>query len=230
MARRLAYPDAMLEARDLVVVRDGDRKVLDGASLRLEAGELVELEGPSGSGKSTLLWALARLIPKRAGAVTLDGKASEELEVREWRRRVALLLQRPALPALTVRADLMLPFTLALRMSPESVPPPGEGELLEGLSALGLEDVELDRPSSELSVGQAGRVAFLRAILTRPDHLLLDEPTAALDSASARQLHVAIDAFVAGGGSVLLVSHHDHGATRGRLLRLEDGRIREGSP
>jgi len=215
----------MLEANDLVVVRNGDRTVLDGVSLRLAAGELVAVEGPSGGGKSTLLWTLARLHPLASGALVLDGEPAAEIPVRDWRRRVMLLLQKPALPAPTIRENLVLPFALAGRDDF-----PDDAGLRRELDALDLGDVELDRSADDLSVGQAGRVAFLRAVLASPDHLLLDEPAAALDEESAARLHARLGAYVDGGGSALLVRHHDGGRTPSRTLRLADGTLAEVTP
>ena len=90
----------LLEARDLRVVRIGDAgplKVLDGASLTLERGEIVDVFGPSGSGKTTLVRALALMLPDVAGELLLEGRPAAEMGARAWRSRVALLPQKPVL-------------------------------------------------------------------------------------------------------------------------------------
>ena len=149
------------------------RVVLDVDELCIGRGEVLALVGPSGSGKSTLLRLLNFLEPPSAGALTFDGRpAGDNLPLSE-RRRVTAVFQRPALLRRSVAANIG--YGLGLRG--EKLPPE---ELAAWLERLGL--THLARQSAlRLSAGEAQRVAMARALVVRPDVLLLDEPTANLD-------------------------------------------------
>lgn len=202
-----------------------DVRVLDGVSLELAAGDIVELRGPSGAGKTTLLLALARLLPGAAGELALAGVPASAVEPSAWRTDVALLPQRTALSGGTVESNLLLPFSLKARAS---VTPPSNERLREALDDVGLTDVALDRDVDRLSVGQAARVALLRVLLTAPQVLLLDEPDASLDDASAAAVAAMTARFAADGGAVLRVSHLRSDAAATVRLHLEGGRLTGG--
>lgn len=215
---------ALLEARDLRFVRRGDAgplKVLDGASLTVARGEIVDISGPSGAGKTTLLRALAVMQPGVAGDVLLDGRPVGEIGAREWRVRVALLPQKPVLVSGDVRTNLRLPWQLKVRAEDRA---PDDDELRAALDRVGLAEVALDREAVRLSVGQAARVALVRVVLTAPDVLLLDEPDAALDADSAAQVAQLTTQF-AKHGAVVRVRHQRPDGVRARRLRLSGGRL-----
>ncbi|WP_172623388.1 ABC transporter ATP-binding protein [Arabiibacter massiliensis] len=151
-------------------------------SFALEAGAIYDLVGPSGAGKSTLLRACALMMARDAGEFYLDALPSAGFKPVEWRRRVCLVPQQASLVAGTVRDNLVLPWKLKVNADTR---PPADEELARLLEAAELGDVELSRDASQLSGGQAARVALLRAFATRPRVLLLDEVDAALDDASA---------------------------------------------
>ncbi len=162
-----AHPP-LLEARGLRVTLPGDAgpvDVLDGVSLTLERGEVLDVVGPSGSGKSTLLRALARLLPGTDGALLLSGELAETIEAHEWRTRVALLPQKAAIVPGTIRDNLLLPWQLKVRAH-AAVPP--DDDLRAALDRVSLTDIDLDRDADRLSVGQAARVALTRVALTEP--------------------------------------------------------------
>lgn len=221
----------LLTVRGLVVERALDGRtvrVLDGVSLDLTSGEVAELRGPSGAGKTTLLLALARLLPGARGTLVLDGVAAAEYTPQQWRTHVALLPQRPTLAAGTVHDNLTLPWELAVR---EGHLEPQPDELREALDGVGLGDVDLKRDVRQLSVGQASRIALLRVLLTRPRVLLLDEPDASLDDASASLIARATSGFVAGGGALIRISHLRADAAATARYHLEGGRLsREAVP
>lgn len=200
-------------------------RVLDGVDLELRSGDIVELRGPSGAGKTTLLLALARLLPGASGVLTLAGEHAATIEPTAWRTRVALLPQRTALSPGTVEANLLMPFGLKARAG---VAPPSAEELREALDEVGLADVALTRDTARLSVGQAARVALLRVLLTGPGVLLLDEPDASLDDASAAAVARMTARFAAEGGAVLRVSHLRTDAAANVQLYLESGHLSGG--
>jgi putative ABC transport system ATP-binding protein len=217
----------LFEARDLRAVLQGDAgdiRVLDGVSLSVSSGEIVDVVGPSGSGKSTLLRALAQLLPGATGELFVDGSSSTEIAPAHWRARVTLLPQKPIMFAGCLRDNLLYPWTLGVR---KTETPPDERRLAEGLARLGV-DAALDRDATRLSVGQAARVAFLRTLLSDPTVLLLDEPDAALDDVAADALAAMTSEFVTGragrgGAAVVRVRHHRSDGIASRRLHLEDG-------
>ena len=156
--------------------------LLRDASFSLEAGAICDLVGPSGAGKSTLLRACSLMLGRDSGELYLDGRPSSAFKPTEWRRQVCLVPQQAALVAGTVRDNLVLPWRLKVNAGTQ---PPADDELARLLDAAELSDVGLARDVSQLSGGQAARVALLRAFATRPRVLLLDEVDAALDDDSA---------------------------------------------
>lgn len=220
-------PDARLEARGLTVELRGDDaivRVLDDVTISVAPREIVDVAGASGAGKSTLLRALTRLLPISRGELFLDGRPAADIPPSEWRAAVALLPQKPAMVAGDVRSNLLLPWTLKVRAQH---PAPTADALREGLDALELDAISLDRDVARLSVGQQARVALLRVMLTEPAVLLLDEPDAALDMASALAVMSGVRLFVDKGGSVLRVRHRETDGLASRRLNLSCGRLVE---
>jgi len=215
----------LLEARS-VSVTAVSRPLLTGASLRIERGTLAWVEGPSGSGKSTLLRTLARLVACHGG-LSLGGAPAAQLHPHEWRRRVGLLPQ-PIVPlGRTIREDLLAPFSLKVRRGQQE---PSVSALEGELSALGLAELGLDRPTAQLSQGQLARVAVLRTILAGPEVLLLDEPTANLDPAAARLVAARVLLFVGGGGAAVVAGHGSPWAGVDRRFRVEGGALLQVQP
>jgi putative ABC transport system ATP-binding protein len=232
-AARAEYPAAadreqaapLLAARGLRAVRAGDDgpvAVLDGVDFALAPGTLAEIAGPSGAGKTTLLLVLARLLPGATGEMLLDGVSADELTPQAWRTRVALLPQRPALVPGTVADNLRLPWMLKARHGEQT---PDDDALASALAGVGLAGVALTRDVSRLSVGQLTRIALVRVMLTRPRVLLLDEPDASLDDASAAEVACVVAAFVAEGGAVVRVSHVRADVSATARYRLAGGRL-----
>ncbi|MHB8706543.1 MAG: ATP-binding cassette domain-containing protein [Coriobacteriia bacterium] len=217
----------VLTARDLVFERAVDGRVirvLDGVSLGLVPGDIVELRGTSGAGKTTLLRALARLLPGLSGELNLGGEPAASIAPQAWRTRVVLLPQRATLGAGSVATNLAFPFSLAVRKHASR---PSTEEYRAALDGLGLAGVSLERDVRQLSVGQAARVALLRVLLTSPEVLLLDEPDASLDDESAALLAAATARFAGDGGVLVRVSHLRADAAATRRLNLADGRLEE---
>ncbi len=220
-------PCALLEARELTVVLPGDAgpvRVLDGVSLTLACGEVVDVTGPSGAGKTTLLRALARLMPQGSGALFLGGVSASEMGPQRWRSRVALLPQKPVIVAGNIAENLTLPWRLKAR---DASSLPDANRLRSALDEIGLADVALERDAARLSLGQQARVALTRVLLTRPDVLLLDEPDAALDKASSAALAATLRAFAEDGGGIVRSRHRDDDGLAMRRPALAAGRLTE---
>jgi len=165
-------------------------EAVKSVSLSIRQGEVLALIGPSGCGKTTLLRALNRLTEltpgaRRAGQIILDGQDVDELEVTTLRRRVSMVFQQPNPFPMSIFDNVAYALREQARKRPgRSVVEP----LVEdALRRAGLWDEvaeDLDRPALRLSGGQQQRLCIARAIATRPEVLLMDEPCSALDPRS----------------------------------------------
>lgn len=164
----------MMRVRDLIV-RAGDQKLLELSSLDIARGERLGIQGENGSGKSTLLRVLAGL--QRPTSGTVDGCPPPG--------RTVLVHQSPYLFHGTARGNVAYALRCAKRPVSEA------GEWLARLGAASF----ADRTARELSVGEQRRVALARALATRPEVLLLDEPTAGLDEPGIADLREALASF-----------------------------------
>lgn len=199
--------------------------VLRDVSLELASGQIHLLMGPSGSGKSTLLRLLNRLDDPDEGEIRLDGTPLRSFSVLELRRRVVLVGQQPAPFPGTVEENIA--YGLRLQSLPPSEITIRVGEALQ---AVGLGRELLPRGADRLSVGQQGRMCLARALALRPEALLLDEPTAALDPASAAAVLRTVAALQRERGvTVVYVTHRreEAEALGGTPVYLEAGQIAE---
>jgi ABC-type multidrug transport system fused ATPase/permease subunit len=184
-----------IEARGIELTL-GDRKVLHGFDLDVPPGQVTGLLGPSGTGKSTLLRALVRLLDIDAGTIALDGTDIHDLDARELRRRVGLVAQTP----------VMLPGSVADNLR-HGVPDLADDDLHRALADAGLEASFAPRVAADLSGGERARVALARALTRGPSHLLLDEPTAALDSDTAAHIGATLRRLRDQGLGVCITTH-----------------------
>ncbi len=194
---------ALLSVTDLAV-HAGVRPLLAGLTLSLAPGEVVAVQGPSGTGKTTLLRTLAALQDAPAGEVRLRGVAPAEMGWTAWRRQVGLVPQQPAIFPGTVGENLARPFTYRTAGGPF----PGD-RARQLCDRLRLDDLALDRPATQLSVGQQQRLALVRTLLLAPAILLLDEPTSALDPAAADLVEALVREEVTRREAAALCVSHD---------------------
>jgi putative ABC transport system ATP-binding protein len=197
---------------------------LDGVSLDVPAHSWTAVMGPSGSGKSTLLHVAAGLERVDRGQVWLAGHdlthASDAALTRLRRSEIGFCFQSfNLMDALTAGQNVGLPLRLAGRHV-------DRGRVAEVLAQVGLADRARHRPR-ELSGGQQQRVAIARALVTEPAVLFADEPTGALDTASARSVLALIRSLVdQRGQTVAMVTHDPSAAARAdTVVFLADGRI-----
>jgi ABC-type sulfate/molybdate transport systems ATPase subunit len=159
----------------------GGKAVLDDVDLSVEKGEPYALVGPSGSGKTTLLFAAAGLLPAARGRVRVGGETISELPPRRRSALLGLVFQDYQLfPHLTVLENVCLAPRLQGRAAYERA----AGALLE---ELGIGELAARRPH-QLSGGQRQRVAIARSLVLEPAVLFFDEPSAALDEGTTREL------------------------------------------
>lgn len=198
-----------------------DHPIVDGISFTVAEGERLTLLGPSGSGKSTILRLIVRLEERTAGAIRSGPDPIDDLPVRDLRRRLALVPQEPSLLGLTVRGNL----DLAAELSGVATAAMSYEELL---SRVDLPADVLDRSGRELSVGQKQRVTLARALIGRPQALLLDEPTSALDPGSQAGVADLLNRLADNlGTAILTVTHSPQLAASlgGQGIFLRQGRI-----
>ena len=218
-------PDAgvVLDARDLVK-SFGHSPALRGVSFAARAGEVVAVTGPSGSGKSTLLHCLAGILRPDAGEVRWRGRRidteSEASRSRLRRTEFGVLFQFGQLvPELTAAENVALPLLLAGTRRRAAL-----ATAAGWLDRFGVAELAAKRPT-EMSGGQAQRVATARALVTGPAVLFADEPTGALDTLAGEQVLVALTRAARESGTTVLVVTHDAkvAAHADREVVLRDG-------
>jgi putative ABC transport system ATP-binding protein len=206
------------------VTQRGTVRALNGVSFKIEAGSSVAITGPSGCGKSTLLGLLAGLALPSEGEVRIGSRMISSLSDRERsdlrRQQLGLMYQADnLLPFLTVLENVSL--QLALQGGPTDQDRP-----LELLAMLGLEHAAQRLPD-ELSGGQRQRVAVARAVVHRPNVILADEPTGALDAGNARAVIELLLATSHDLGASLVIVTHDRESAMltDRAITLLDGAL-----
>ena len=199
---------------------------LENVNLTIEKGEFVAIVGTSGSGKSTLLHMLGGLDHPTSGSVSVDGKdlfsLKEEALTIFRRRKIGFVFQNYNLvPVLNVYENIVLPVQLDGKKVDKKL-------LKEIVEVLGLKD-KLENLPNNLSGGQQQRVSIARALLTKPEIILADEPTGNLDSRTSEDvlsfLKVTSMKF---HQTVVMITHNDAIAQLAdRIIRIEDGKIKE---
>lgn len=181
------------------------RVVVPGLDLEITAGEVVGLLGPNGSGKSTIVRGLLGLAPVLHGTVELFGV--DRHRFREW-RRVGYVPQRqtvvggiPSTVREVVASGLLTTVRPFRRLGAE-----GRAAVAEAIGAVGLDD-QASATMANLSGGQQRRVLIARALASAPDLLVLDEPTAGVDSANQVALAQSLSVLAARGTTILLITH-----------------------
>ena len=217
-----------ISVEDVVVEHRGASgrvRALDGVSFTVEQGSSVAVVGPSGGGKSTLLGIIGGLARPTTGTVRIGGldlSASPERDRSDFRRRRL---------GFVYQSDNLLPFltvveNVGLQLALDDLA--GEADrALELLDRLGLR-AEVDNLPDQLSGGQRQRVAVARAVVHRPQLILADEPTGALDATNAAGvIDLLMSEQRAIGASLVLVTHDREAAGRlDRQVELRDGRVR----
>jgi ABC-2 type transport system ATP-binding protein len=219
-------PDALVEVQSLIK-RYGERVALAGLSLSLRAGEWVALLGPNGAGKSTLFQVLTGLFAADEGDVRVAGRSLRESPAAAL-RHIGVVFQQMSLDLdLSVRANLR--FHAALHGLRRSL---ADERIAVDCEARGL-GADLQRSVRELSGGNRRKVELVRALLHRPEVLLMDEPTVGLDPKSRRELLAAIRADVRQRQSAVLWATHlvEEAEGADRVVVLHKGRLlADGTP
>lgn len=200
-------------------------QALSNVSFDINKGEYVAIMGESGSGKTTLLNILASLDKPTSGEVLLNNQDIthiKEKDISEFRREnLGFVFQDfNLLDTFSIKDNIFLPLVL----SKESYPVMNQ-KLKELAPKLGIHNI-LDKYPYEISGGQKQRVAVARALITKPQIVLADEPTGALDSKSTDQLLDIFDQINQDGQTILMVTHSTKAASHAkRVLFIRDGEV-----
>ena len=223
--------DIQLEALTKHYKRGGEViRALDGVTLDIAKGEFVAVVGRSGSGKTTMLDLMGLLLRPTSGRLVIDGVDTTTLGGNQLAHMRALKVgfvfqEYNLLPSLNVLENVMLPLRYVRSGKDERK---RAEDLLE---RVGLTDRIKHRPT-ELSGGQAQRVAIARSMVNQPSLILLDEPTGAVDTETAQQLVVLLRRLNQEDQVTIVVVTHDLdiAAETSRMIRLKDGKVVSDEP
>lgn len=224
-------PNVAVQAVDLVKwfgAEDIRTYAVRDVSFEANYGEMLYITGPSGSGKTTLLSMISGILRPNAGTVVVEGKEIWKLspnELADFRlHTVGFVFQDYHLfPKLTTVENVALPLILKKQDWDESL-----SVAMEFLDVVGIRDRAFLTPV-KLSGGEQQRVALARAIVSRPDLLIFDEPTASLDGATGRRIISFIRENILNEHRCILIVSHDARIYEyaDRNIKMEDGRIVE---
>ncbi|WP_233853619.1 ABC transporter ATP-binding protein [Paraburkholderia sp. HD33-4] len=208
---------------------EGDARTQALANVAMQAyfGEMLLIVGPSGSGKTTLLSVISGILRPDSGTVTIDGVDMWQLgddAIADLRlKRIGFVFQDYHLfPRLTTAENVAIPLILKRRDWDESI-----SEALRWLDVVGLKN-RAALPPVKLSGGEQQRVAIARAIVSQPDILILDEPTASLDGDNGRSVIEFVKHKVLNAHRCIVIVTHDSRIFEyaDRVMHMEDGKLK----
>jgi general L-amino acid transport system ATP-binding protein len=217
--------DSIIIAENVEKWYDNNFHVLKGVNLEVKKQEVVVIMGPSGSGKSTFIRTFNALEPYQKGSITVDGiKLSNDLKnIEAIRREVGMVFQQFNLfPHLTVLQNITLAPVWVRRNSKAKA----EEIAMQLLEKVGILEQAHKYPG-QLSGGQQQRVAIARALVARPKLFLADEPTAALDSQTGKDVISLLQRLASQQEAAILIVTHDNRilGAGDRIIRIEDGKL-----
>ncbi|CAM5772054.1 phosphonate ABC transporter ATP-binding protein [Bosea minatitlanensis] len=227
-------PRPLLAVEGLAKVYPTGKKALGGVDIVIDRPQLVAVIGSSGAGKSTFIRCINRLVEPTAGRVLLNGQdivALDRKGLRAARRRIGMIFQEYNLvERLSVMQNVLsgrLGYVGLLAALRYRFPPQDIQAAFALLDRVGLAGYH-DRRADALSGGQRQRVGIARALMQRPDLLLLDEPTASLDPKTSRQIMRLVRELVAERQTPAIINIHDVALARAyadRIIGMKDGLI-----
>ena len=206
--------------------QDDDLPVLSEVNFTIPAGQHIALVGESGSGKTTLARLIARLADPTVGAICLGGVMVNRVANDDLRTRLTVVPQEPFLFSETIRYNLQ--FAVPSATDADLVAAIAELQLVDWFEALpnGL-DTHVGQRGGALSAGERQLVALIRAFLVRPDILILDEATSAVDALTEIRISRAFDRVSAGRTTISIAHRLSTAARADRIIVLDHGRIVE---
>ncbi|HXL69019.1 MAG TPA: ABC transporter ATP-binding protein [Xanthobacteraceae bacterium] len=215
-----------IEFREVFFAYRQGEPVLRGLSLGVEPGSTTALVGPSGAGKSTIMNLIERFYDPQAGAITIDGVNIAEVSRRSLRDHIAYVSQDAFLFSGTVRENIAMGRTGASEAEIVAAARAAHAHDFIAEFAQGY-DTAVGEHGTQLSGGQRARIAIARAFLKNAPILLLDEPTAALDSESEREVQRALDDLRAARTTLVIAHRLQTVISAEKICVIENGRIVE---
>ncbi len=211
----------LLESHNVSYDNDG-KIILKNISTNIESGDFISIIGPSGSGKSTFLKLCSHLISPTSGKLSFKGKYFTEYNSTDLRKSIAYCFQTPYLFGDTVIENIKFPFSIRnMKFDYKRV-----NDLFSLFQMVATE--YLDKDTKNLSGGEKQRISLIRSLLFKPEILLLDEITSALDADNTKIVENVITSLNKEGITVLWVTHNLEQSRRhaNKLLTIEAGEIK----
>lgn len=210
---------SILSAQNINFAVD-EKQILTNISLDVAAGECISLMGPSGSGKSTFLKMCSYLISPTEGKMYYKDEKFSKYDPMKLRQSISYCTQIPYLFGTTVKENLEFPYIVKNQNF--------DSEWIASmLVEFGLDESFVDKDVATLSGGEKQRIALIRNLVHKPEILLLDEVTSALDEMSASLIEQHVKKLVAEGMTVLWVTHNEEQSTKifNKRVRFVAGEI-----
>jgi len=211
---------SLLELENVSFENDGET-ILENISVKIEPGDYISIVGPSGSGKSTFLKLCSHLINPTNGKITYRDKKFIDYNPTELRKTITYCFQTPYLFGITVMDNIKFPFTIRKLAFDKN-------RVDELFSLFHITTDFLSKDVANLSGGEKQRIALIRSLLFKPEILLLDEITSALDEDNTKIVETVIESLNKEGVTVLFVTHDSEQSRKyaNRLLTIERGKIK----
>ena len=202
-----------------------DEMVIRDLSFEVQAGQTLAVVGATGAGKTTLISLLARYYPYQKGEITIDGKLIDDYTLNSVRRHLAVVLQDVFLFSDTVYQNIIMGNDVSPQAVKDAINDIGVGQFIDELPG-GL-DFQVGEKGGTLSAGQRQIIAFLRAYVSNPEILILDEATASLDSHSELAIQKAIDKITDGRTNIIIAHRLSTIRKADKILVMDKGRVVE---
>lgn len=210
----------LLEFQNVSYVSE-NKAILKNLSINISSGDFIFIVGPSGSGKSTFLKLCSHLISPTTGELIFNGKDMMQYSPMELRKRIGYCFQTPYLFGDTVEENIYFPYSIRnLKVNLETVH--------QLFFSFNLDKEFLKKDVKNLSGGEKQRIALIRTLLFRPEILLLDEVTSALDVDNTLIVEKVINSLNEEGTTVLWITHNPEQSKKyaNKLLTIENGEIK----
>jgi ATP-binding cassette subfamily B multidrug efflux pump len=211
----------LIEFREVSFSYQSGNDILSGFSLTVHRGERIAIVGESGGGKTTITRLLTRLYEIERGAILLQGTDIREIDIKQVRRRVGVVLQDPCLFAGSIEFNICLGDEQARQRVRQAAAAVGADRFIDRLPN-GYEE-EVRERGSNFSVGEKQLISFARAVAFDPEILVLDEATASIDSASEQMIQEGIKGMMEGRTSLVIAHRLSTIQDADRIVTIQNG-------